>query len=403
MPKPRLWIVSELYYPEMTSTGYYVTTIAEGLASDREVKIICGQPNYSSRGTVAPKHEIRNGVEIFRVMSTRLDKNRVLNRVVNMITLGASTFWYALRRFNRGDHVMVVTTPPSLPFNTALAAMLKGSAYTLLVHDAYPEQLIAVGAVSARSPLVRSLHFANRWLYKHASKIIVVGRDMKALLEQKTHGLDIPVVCIPNWAELEQVRPESREGNLLLAKLGLEDKFVILSAGNIGRPTDIETVVNCADQLRAEPDIHFLFVGDGAKLPWLTAEVERRSLSNITFVGPMPREKQTVFLNACDIGLVTLVPGMLGAAVPSRLYNILAAEKPVLALADEGSEVATVIQEENVGWVDSSRDPRRLKELILMIVSQRQDLPAMGKRARAAAEAKYSPEIAIEAYRETLQ
>ena len=28
----RIWVVSELYYPELTSTGYFLTGIAEGLA-----------------------------------------------------------------------------------------------------------------------------------------------------------------------------------------------------------------------------------------------------------------------------------------------------------------------------------------------------------------------------------
>jgi hypothetical protein len=63
--KPRLWVVCEVYYPEKISTGYYLTSIAEGLADDFDVKVLCGQPNYAARGTVAPKHEFRNGTEIF--------------------------------------------------------------------------------------------------------------------------------------------------------------------------------------------------------------------------------------------------------------------------------------------------------------------------------------------------
>src|SRR5215203_3368903 len=73
--KRRLWVVTELYYPEETSTGYYLTGIAEGLAHDFDVKVLCGQPNYSARGIVAPAHEIHNEVEIFRASGTTLDKN----------------------------------------------------------------------------------------------------------------------------------------------------------------------------------------------------------------------------------------------------------------------------------------------------------------------------------------
>src|SRR5678815_3294112 len=162
----RLWIVSELYYPEETSTGYYLTRIAEGLAVDRDVKVLCGQPTYSARGIVAPKHEIHKGVEIFRASGTTLDKNIIAFRLLNMITLGLSIFFSALRNFRKGDRVLVVTTPPSMPFVVAVAALAKGASYVPLIHDNYPEILIAVGKSSQGSLLANSIDFFNRWLYK---------------------------------------------------------------------------------------------------------------------------------------------------------------------------------------------------------------------------------------------
>jgi hypothetical protein len=64
--KPRLWVITEVYYPEMISTGYYLTSIAEGLSDEFDVKVICGQPNYAARGMTAPSREVHNGVEIHR-------------------------------------------------------------------------------------------------------------------------------------------------------------------------------------------------------------------------------------------------------------------------------------------------------------------------------------------------
>src|SRR3546814_5046211 len=76
----RLWVVSELYYPEQTSTGYFLTEIAEGLAADFEVRAVCGQPTYSSAGIVAPQREVRNGVSIYRMRGTRFPKDRLFLR-----------------------------------------------------------------------------------------------------------------------------------------------------------------------------------------------------------------------------------------------------------------------------------------------------------------------------------
>ena len=398
----RLWVVTELYYPEETSTGYYLTRIAEGLAHDFDVKVLCGQPNYSARGTLAPKREIHRDVEIFRVIGTRLDKNVIAFRLVNMLTLGASVLWRALRNFKAGDKVLVVTTPPSMPFIVAVAALFKGAAYTLLIHDNYPEILVAAGKARPDSFLTRTLSFFNRWLYKYAAKIIVVGRDMHELLTKKTEGLDIPIVTIPNWAELESVAPAPRSNNELLVELGLTDKFVFLYAGNLGYPNDLESIVESANILRSREDLHFIFLGTGVKRKWLENRVRDLSLENITILDPRPRSDQTVFLNGCDVALVSLVRNMVGVSMPSRTYNILAVGRPILALTEESSELARVVREDRVGWVVPPGDPALLAETILGILDERTHLTAMADSARSSALDKYSLQAALEKYRRAI-
>ena len=394
----RLWILTEVYYPEQISTGYYMTSIAEGLAASREVIVLTGQPKHMSRGLVAAKRELRRRVEIIRTRGTTLNKNVFLYRLINMLTIGISTFCQSVKRFRRGDHVLVVTAPPSLPVTTTLAALLRGASFTLLVQDSYPEILIAVGAVKMDSFFVSIVNFFNRWVYKYASNIIVMGRDMNKLFLKKTAGLDVPVVTIPNWADLESVHPTPRANNELLNELGIADKFVFMYAGNIGHPTDVETIIECSAKLLDRTEFHFVFIGDGAKKKWLEAAVKERSLTNVTILDYRPRQEQIVFLNACDVGLVALINGMWGTAMPSRTYNIMAAGKPILALTDDGSELAQVIDEEKIGWHISPGDPDRLLEAILCIYDERNALAEMGNRARTAALEKYSRSLAIESY-----
>jgi colanic acid biosynthesis glycosyl transferase WcaI len=397
-----VWILTEVYHPEEISTGYYLTSIAEGLADGRRVKVITGQPKHMARGKKAPKREIRNEVEIFRAWGTTLDKNVLLFRLINMATIGLSVFFRSLRVFRPGDQVLVVTAPPSLPVTTAIASLVRGATYTLLVQDSYPEILIAVGAARPDSTFVSVVNVINRWVYKYADRIIVMGRDMRELFEQKTRGLDIPVVVIPNWADLETINPEQRGSNALLDELGLSAKFVFLYAGNIGHPTDIKTLVDCAEMLLDHDDIHFLFIGAGAKKKWLEGEVGARSLANTTVLDYRPRSEQNIFLNACNVGLVALIKGMWGTAMPSRTYNIMAAGKPILALTDDNSELARVIDEERIGWHTEPGDAEKLRDLIIMIYSSASQLPDIGKRAREAAIAKYSRETAVAAYCEAM-
>src|ERR1035437_3295970 len=398
----RVWVLTEVYYPEEISTGYYLTAIAEGLAGETDVKILTGQPKHAARGVKAPKREIRNGVEIIRAWDTNLDKNVVLYRLMNMATIGLSMFWQSIRQFRRGDHVLVVTAPPSLPVTTTLAALLKGAGLTLLVQDSYPEILVAVGAVKADSFFVKFVNFFNRFVYKYAANIIVMGRDMNELFKRKTEGLDPSIITIPNWAELESVHPTPREQNPLLDELRIADKFVFMYAGNIGHPTDVETIIECAALLEDRPEFHFVFIGAGAKKKWLESEAATRKLTNVTILDYRPREDQIVFLNACDVGLVALIPGMWGTAMPSRTYNIMAVGKPVLALTDAGSELARVIDEEHIGGPLPPGDAEALRGTILRVYARRDELEAFGRRAREAALAKYSKTAAVAAYRKVL-
>lgn len=400
--KNRLWVISELYYPEETSTGYYLTRIAEGLTVKFDVKVISGQPNYSARGTIAPKRETHKGVQIFRVGGTRLDKNVIAFRLINMVTLSTTVFINSLRRFKSGDRVLVVTNPPTMPFIVALASLFRGASYTLLIHDNYPEILIAAKKMRLGTFAASFLAYVNRWLYKYAAKIIVVGRDMEELVARKTEGLDIPIVTIANWAELESVTPEQKSSNTLLAELNIVDKFVFLYAGNMGHPNDLESIVDCAAKLVVDTRIHFVFLGAGVKRRWLSEQVKIRSLSNVSVLDPRPRSEQQVFLNACDVAFVSLVDKMLGVSMPSRTYNILAAGKPMIALTEQNSELARIIAEERVGWTVAPGSPDELLKAILQAIDESIDLAEMGRRSRFAAETKYSLHIALEQYRKAL-
>lgn len=401
--KERLWIITELYYPELTSTGYYMTEIAEGLAEQCPVSVICGQPNYSARGVTAPPKEFRNGVEIFRLPFARLNKNVFLFRVINMVTLAVAVLFSALKNLNKGERVLVVTTPPLLPFVAAFASLARGCPYTLLIHDVYPDLAAAVGKTRPGSIIFRFSDFANRWLYKHASKIIVVGRDMADKIKEKSAGLDPCIEYIPNWAELETVEPRPRDGNELLAALGIETDLVLLYAGNLGYPNDIESILKAAEILaKSKAAVHFLFVGDGVKRRLVEAAVSGKNNGNITYIGPKPRSEQSIFLNACDAGLVALVRGMLGVSMPSRTYNLLAAGRPILAITEPGSEIERTVTEASAGWCVEPGNPQALANKILEILAEREKLPEMGRRAREAAVGRFGLAMAIARYREVL-
>ena len=397
--KPRVWIVSELYYPEESATGYLLTRIAEGLAPYYRVHVLCAQPTYDARGIRAPIVECHQQVQIRRCVSTTLNKNFLLFRLLNVFTISVSIFFRGLITFRSDDVVLVVTNPPTLPFVTAAACRIRRSKYVLVIHDVFPEALTALGLARERSLLTRLMTWLNNTLYSHAQRVIVLGRDMRELVRRKNLRNDHRIVIVPNWADVDIVRPQPREENQLLKELRLQTKFVLLYAGNIGLSHGIDNLFRAAVLLAGDDDFHFLFVGSGTKKRWLEQSVADRGLRNITILPNRPRSDQNNFLNACDAVLISYHSGMAGVSVPSRMYNVLAAGKPIIAVTDSHSELARVVQEEDVGWVVRPDQPEALTAAIVDAKLRRRSTAAWIQRARTAAEKKYTLTHTIDQYR----
>ncbi|MGD0229342.1 MAG: glycosyltransferase family 4 protein [Syntrophorhabdales bacterium] len=400
---PTVWFISEVYYPDEQGTAFYTTGLAEGLAEDFSIRVLCSYPTVTARGRRVRRKEVRAGVLIERCKGTTFDKNNIGLRFLNMVTYSLVLFVKAAMRVKKGDIVIAVTSPPSAPFIAKLVSGLRKARCILRVEDVYPETLVATGMIGEASFLNRFLQHLNGLLYRSVDHVVVLGRDMRALAEKKTGGSGGNVRIIRSWADADIVFPAPKASNAMLRKLGLENRFVVSCVGNMGRAQAIESIFEAANLLKADEMVHFLFVGTGAKRRWMEREIGARDLKNVTLVNQRPRNEQTIFLNACDISLVSLLPGMTGAGVPSRMYNIMAAGKPILAVTGEGSEVSLMVNEEGIGWaVPPSEGPEGIVEAILDARSDPGRLKEMGNRAYVAAGEKYSREKIINEYRQLL-
>jgi len=271
------------------------------------------------------------------------------------------------------------------------------------VDDVYPEAMIASEVLPENSFWIRGFRHLNKWLYQNVDKIIVLGRDMERLVRSKMSRNRDRISVIHNWADLETITPSLRASNRLLVDLHIEDKFVIQCAGNMGRVQGIETMFRAAEILKDDGRVHFLFIGNGAKRKWMEEEVSAKGLKNVTLLGFRPRSEQNDFLNACDISMASLVAGMVGAGVPSRMYNVMAAGKPLIAVADPDSELSLVVEEERIGWVVPSGEPARLVDAILDAISDKGRLGRMGESARKSVENKYTADHALVQYLSLIQ
>lgn len=404
----RLWVVSELYYPEQTSTGYFLTHIAEGLAQAMPVEVISGQPTYSEHGTKAPLCEDRNGVRIHRVRATSYGKDRLALRAVNAATLTLSVAWFALRHFRRCDRLLVVTNPPTLSPLLGLIARWKGMDAHLLVHDVYPEVLAATGFLRSDAFSYRLLARVFAATFRLYGSIVVLGRDMAEVVRNKLGSANLAdrrITIIPNWGDTGEIAPLPRAGNPFFALNDINAPCVIQFSGNIGRTHDVETVLAAARALRSRTDILFVFAGYGGKTDAVANAIASGELSNVRLLPRQPRELLGPMLASATATIIAFVDAMKGLSVPSRMYNVLAAGTPIIAIAERESELAQVVAEEAAGWVLAPGDVDALVALVTWLADTEGAADAVhrGARGRAAVEQRYTFSIVAEQFRALLR
>jgi len=398
MSRARLWVISELYYPEETSTGYFVTRIAEGLAEAFEVHAVCSRPSYSERHVAVPWRELHAGVEIHRMRSTRFNKDTLVGRVLNLTTF---TFWaglFCLLKLRRGDRVLVLTNPPTMPLLAGLMARLRRARPYLLVHDVYPEVLIATGLIGEHDLSAKILGQLTATTYRIYEKIVVLGRDMSEIVVRRLGGNAKRVEIITNWGDLDEVRPLEPRQNEFTRKHVRPGSTVIQFSGNIGRTHDVEAVLSAAWRLEARKDIVFQFIGAGGKSALVSDG--RRAPANVTYLSRQPRNLLGPMLSSANAVVIPFLDRMLGVSVPSRMYNVMSAGTAIIAMAHSDSELAKVVTEERCGWAIPPGDTAELARLAEYLATPEGQVDGMerGLRGRTAVARRFSLPIILSQY-----
>jgi glycosyltransferase involved in cell wall biosynthesis len=377
--RPRVAFFNRSYWPDTGATGQLLTELAEDLAGQHgfEVVVVTGYPGAG--GPRPPAREIRNGVTIVRAAGTTWSKARFAGRAANYVSYFASALW-ASRRVPRPDVAVGMTDPPMIGLAALATRPRRG--FVFYCQDIFPE--VAALLDDFHSPIVNgTLERLNRYLLRRARRVIALGDTMaRRLIEGKGADPD-RLRVVHNWADTRAIVPSDKR-NPFASSHGLEDRFVVLHAGNIGLSQNLDVVIEAADRLRDRPAILFLFIGDGSRRAALEAAVSSRGLNNVRFLPFQPREHLHWTYAASDVCLVSLKPGLAGYIVPSKLYPILAAGRPCVAAVEGESEAAAIAKRCGCGVLVPPGDAAAMADAIAVLASDPDRRAEMGRRARAA-------------------
>ena len=220
----------------------------------------------------------------------------------------------------------------------------------LLVHDVFPENLIAAKILNSNNFLYKICKYLFNKVYTSADEIIVIGSDMKYLIDSKT--LKNNSTVIPNWIDCSDICISPRQLNPLLVDLNWhsEDATIFQFFGNIGRVQGISTLLHAISGMKHPELAKFIFIGSGVFEQELHELIKNLNLTNTVYIGAIGQNQKSLGLNACDIAIVTLADGMYGLGVPSKSYYYMAADKPLFAIMDSNTEIPNMIKLHNIGW-----------------------------------------------------
>jgi glycosyltransferase involved in cell wall biosynthesis len=283
-------------------------------------------------------------VTIHRLRSTRWSHLGTLAKAVDFASFYLGALWGTLRLGRARTIVVAMTDPPLLGVGVWLAARCRGATVIHWIQDIYPEiALLLLG-----QNWLRWLRPLRNLAWRRADACVTIGTDMAAAFAPAAVRASASAV-IPNWAPEGVVARARSEPNRVREAWGLADRFVVAYSGNLGRVHDLEPVITLAHALRAQREIVFVIVGEGAQRPALEAAARKLALPNLQFRPAQPRSHLSESLAAGDLHLVTLRPGCERAVYPSKLYGIAAAGRPVLFIGPTACEVARCVRENSLG------------------------------------------------------
>ena len=395
-------IYSYNYHPEPIGIAPLMTELAEGLVErGHEVRVITGMPNYPQREIYDEYKgkwyvtEQKNGVTIQRSYLRIKSKPNLVDRLLLELSFILTSLPQAFN--GQRPDVILLTVPPLL---VSLPATLLGRLYkcpvVLNVQDILPEAAVRVGLMENKW-MIRACETLEKFAYRNAQSISVIADGFCENLVNK--GVSVKkIVCIPNWVNLNFIRPLLPENNSWRTAHQLNGKFVVMYSGNIALTQGLETVVAAAACLRHIKNIAFVIAGESIAL----AELQKYCLScgadNVLLLPLQPREQLPEMLAAADVGLIMQKRNVISFNMPSKIPLLLASGRPIVGSVPATGTAAKAITESGGGIIVEPESPDALAAAVLDLYNNLAMAVQLGNKGRQFAVEYYSFDQAIESY-----
>ena len=385
----RLVVLCPHFAPDMAPTGVVMTRIVHELAAlGHELHVVTALPWYR-------EHAIETGWggRLWRVEKTAWGsitrvhpfpgktKRNLLRRAFGFVLFSAVV---GLRSLVAGglprrvDGVLAMSPPLTLGLTGWFTKLFRGGMLVFNIQDIFPDAAAQNGAITNKQ-ILRAARWFERSSYERSSAVVLLSEDLKqnvaAKLTTKFHNR---LHVIPNFVDTSAIVPGDRMTSYR-HELGIDDRVIVMYAGNVGFSQSLELVLAAA---RSMPHIAFVINGDGAARRSLQDEVKATDIGNVYFADYQPIERLSEVLASGDIHVVPLKTGLASVSVPSKMYSILSAGRPVVAAIDAGTEIPRTLAESGAGIAVAPDNEAEFISALQILISDGAKRVAMGVLGR---------------------
>jgi colanic acid biosynthesis glycosyl transferase WcaI len=394
--------------PDVNPTGVLMSQLSDGLvACGHEVFVVTTFPHYEKfevweqyRGKLAEREQLK-GLDILRlIVFANGRKQRMFYRLISYLSFNILATLTLLTSWRSYDVILC----PNGSFFTGLTAFIgRGLRKTPIIYnvqDLYPETFVRAGQLRNQTAIA-ILERLEGLMYRLATHVTVIAPAFKRnLLAKRMPPQKVSVV--PNFVDAEFIQPLPRQ-NDFSAEHNWHEKFVVLYAGNLGYVYDLETLLQAAACLRDHTQILFVIVGDGVTKATLKAKAEALQLDNVCFMPFQPRERLPWLRASSDLQVSLYQHGAAKYSLPSKIYEIMASGRPLLASADPNSDVWNLVNETGCGLCVEPENVEQLADAIKSLYNNPAQREQMGVQGRRQAEQHFSKQAVVTQYHDLLQ
>ncbi len=389
-------LLNEYFPPDTSATAKCAAQVADALAEKHRVTVLAGRPSYDPserHPRYLLRREVRGNLAVERVGSTAYPRFQMRRRVSNYLTYLSLAIPRAISI--RSDVVLAMTDPPMEGIVGAAVAQLSRRPFVYNIRDMYPDMAVG-GSIVRPGSFTARWEKLHRWALRRASRVIVLGEDMRDRIVAK--GVDSARVVV------------SRDGITIPETLPLADNsvareirgdfhFVLVHAGNLGFYGAWQTLISAIRILEKE-GVGLVFVGEGA----MKSQVEAMAAGcrAVRFLPFRPASEIAMVLSSGDMHVVTVKRGLEGVVVPSKMYPTLAAGRPVLGIAPEECDVVRIIRRSACGLAANPDDPNAVVAALRGVLQDSEQIRNMGLRAREIANS-YDRVKQLKIFTETME